>query len=72
MMVAIAAQVAFPGIMFQPAFGNSGEYVQAAGIVDPRPDAYLVECAEAADTQAAPVIHLADVDAGGGGHQMIM
>jgi hypothetical protein len=58
--------------MLQPAFGDGGEYVQAAGIVDSRPDADFVDGAEAAGAQAASVIHLADVDTGGGKHQMIM
>jgi hypothetical protein len=58
--------------MLQPPPGDGGEYVHAAGIVDPRPDADLVDRPEAAGAQAAPVIHLADVDTGGGKHQMIM
>jgi hypothetical protein len=58
--------------MLQPAPGDSGEYVYAAGIVDPRPDADLIERAEAAGAQTAPVIHFADIYTGGGGHQMIM
>jgi hypothetical protein len=58
--------------MFQPAFGDGGKYVHAAGVVDPRPDADFVDGAEAAGAQAAPLIHPADVDTGGGKHQMIM
>jgi hypothetical protein len=58
--------------MFEPAPGDGGEYVHAADIVDSRPDTDFVDGAEAAGAQAAPLIHFANVDAGGGEHQMIM
>ena len=72
MLVAVAAQVAFPGVMLLPAFGDGGEDAPAAGVVDPRPNGDLVNGPKAARTQAGQFVHLAHVDAGRGDHQMIM
>ena len=72
MLIAVVPRIAFPWVVLLAAPGDGGEDLQSAGVVAARPDGNFVDGTQAAETQAAVRIHLADVDAGGGDHQMTM
>ncbi len=52
------------------AFGYSRKNGSTAHIIRARPDGDFFDGAEAAETQAASFIHPANVDAGGGEHEV--